>query len=1535
MAKVKIKGKLPEGYKLVNGNVVRSLKAGGATKKTLQPISRKTANLEAEKGETALTDLDNDGSFELYNIGGKRHSEGGTPLNLPEQTFVYSDTRKMMFTVEELTELGITSKKKMTPAKVSKKFPLNEYIDILQDEHSDEIAIRSAEEMLTKNKLKLSQIAFMQEKKKDFSDGLPVASYPFLMSQGINPQEFEAQIQQQNNPQQGQMTQDQMAMGPGMDQLQQFTGPPQGGPTHTMPDGTVHPGATHEEYMAMQQGQQGPPPQGVGGMPPMAQGGKEIDIACPPQIARVRERECREAGMIFDRFSCNCMERPNPDELPGNTTNTQMLEQKLFPMQVGPVLQPRTLFGNIGTRIGNVFRPDHRDINPTHTRIDPITRENIKTYKNNPEIGSGPSPGFRPGDEQYGILDEVQDGKETKKQRKKRIKNYDHPYLNEYVQQFENVNINDENTVRDIMSSMNVTPSDTLFTSEHYDRNEARQDNNFDITQYIMNTLDKYNISYDDKMPFHTSTPDPEDGLSYGFLRNTYATDSKNNTLVDAVKVKKRAGGALSSFVYGGALPKAQDGRFGITSNGQMTGIAEDGGKNRGDCVELQKIRMRLLMELKQAEISNRDNDGKMGGVTDVIQGTHKKLQQVDRDIHECMIKQHKDVDALQKHEERRNQEVPLLKPIMPELNPPMPIMPIMPNPVIPNPDLAPGNTSRGQFTDIECNGPEAEAKMKECIDKGLRFDRLTCSCMQVLDLNSPGEQMGIGSVYRQGGCTSCQKSQLKEFVYGGDIAQDGMEMMTPPDRMTEEELMLQQLANYRMELMRQYQVTKEKVDDPEFVANKETQEKLALTFSTLEMKLDQVDQKAMELQNLIVARNQQIPLFPNMENTTAQAPPASPGEGYYRFGGDNLSKFVYGGSLPQYQKGREKKIDLKNAGYAKYIGNTGEYADLDHDELMKLVDDGVLKREAVSGSFYHANVCSDVNGNPVEGSDAESCKANGGYWVAGKRSKIKTDKTDEAQNPLNANRVAGRQAGNSAIDILNNPSYGPVIDKIFDDYVNNSSTVKRGNKSNKDNWVDIDQFGGKDGMMNAFFSVNSYLNEAAAEGLGFCGQLGDDGKEHPQQFKNSKGKMVSISTCKSKACCQTIDRENQKTLGVSIDEESARVFQGVYYSMDKLVNHDKDPDVAKLFEQIKVNPIGLKRSKKSKHFGADGKSPVSLVDGIIGGTSSGQFFTPEDDTNETVIEKSWENPCDQEEREAKRKECIAAGKQLDAKTCTCVEIPDDPGKTKVPEYETFPRDDRSLLNRLEQYNEIEQINPTLVQEDRFAPDPAYLDPRAKLASIEANVQEAIKNDPKNASFLMGKASELGDKVINEYENLNNKIYNNFATTAVDARNKEEEVNTDHLKRFFDESSMAEENFNVERQESKDAWVDAANQREENADEMYVRNFENPNFWFSPQAHEIKFYNEKGLDPSKAQNIDWTEMAKNAPKDENAAKLYWDHMRNKYGISTPNSKTHLNTRTTPEEKDVPAKYGREIDRIRSADLMRSKKKLRKWILGIK
>jgi len=165
---------------------------------SLSSVPREEANIEAEGGETVLTDLNNDGNFGLYNITGPRHSSGGVPMFLPEQSFIFSDTKALKMKGEELKEFGITSRKSKTPADVSKKYQLNKFYGAIEDEYADDIQVKSAELMLKKNKLGLSTLAFGQELKKDFEEGVPVASHPYLMSIGEDPIEFTAKIEQIN-----------------------------------------------------------------------------------------------------------------------------------------------------------------------------------------------------------------------------------------------------------------------------------------------------------------------------------------------------------------------------------------------------------------------------------------------------------------------------------------------------------------------------------------------------------------------------------------------------------------------------------------------------------------------------------------------------------------------------------------------------------------------------------------------------------------------------------------------------------------------------------------------------------------------------------------------------------------------------------------------------------------------------------------------------------------------------------------------------------------------------------------------------------------------------------------------------------------------------------------------------------------------------------------------------------------------------------------------------------------------------------------
>jgi hypothetical protein len=163
---------------------------------SLSSVPREEANIEAEGGETALTDLNQDGNFGLYDIKGPRHSSGGVPMFLPDQSFIFSDTKDMKFNKSEMAEFGIESRKKKSPAQISKKYQLNKFYGAIDDEYADDIQVASAELMLDKNKKDLSKLAFAQELKKDFEDGVPLAAHPYLISIGEDPIEFTAKVEE-------------------------------------------------------------------------------------------------------------------------------------------------------------------------------------------------------------------------------------------------------------------------------------------------------------------------------------------------------------------------------------------------------------------------------------------------------------------------------------------------------------------------------------------------------------------------------------------------------------------------------------------------------------------------------------------------------------------------------------------------------------------------------------------------------------------------------------------------------------------------------------------------------------------------------------------------------------------------------------------------------------------------------------------------------------------------------------------------------------------------------------------------------------------------------------------------------------------------------------------------------------------------------------------------------------------------------------------------------------------------------------------
>ena len=181
---------------------------------TLKPVDRDEANLEAEVGETAVTNLNADGIPEHYKIGGKRHYDGGTPLNLPDHSYIFSRDNSMKIKDKAILEqFGITNSPRggVTPAEIAKKYDLNKYKKVLLDKNSDDLARSTAEMMISNYVIKLGKLAIVQESMKNFPEGIPFISMPYLESIGMDPEDLlpsQQQVEQEVQSEQEQPLQD-------------------------------------------------------------------------------------------------------------------------------------------------------------------------------------------------------------------------------------------------------------------------------------------------------------------------------------------------------------------------------------------------------------------------------------------------------------------------------------------------------------------------------------------------------------------------------------------------------------------------------------------------------------------------------------------------------------------------------------------------------------------------------------------------------------------------------------------------------------------------------------------------------------------------------------------------------------------------------------------------------------------------------------------------------------------------------------------------------------------------------------------------------------------------------------------------------------------------------------------------------------------------------------------------------------------------------------------------------------------------------
>lgn len=176
LKKRKLKKGEQSNYSLINNtnNYFPFTTSDSNIKHTMSSVPRNQANVEVEGGETVVGDVNNDGYLEHFTFVGNKHSQGGIPVFLPD-AFIFSDTDKLRITDPDILKyFGISvTKKGHTPASISKKYKINEYMNVLKDEDADDLAKQTASEMVKNNVNKLSQLAYIQEAMKGYPDGEP------------------------------------------------------------------------------------------------------------------------------------------------------------------------------------------------------------------------------------------------------------------------------------------------------------------------------------------------------------------------------------------------------------------------------------------------------------------------------------------------------------------------------------------------------------------------------------------------------------------------------------------------------------------------------------------------------------------------------------------------------------------------------------------------------------------------------------------------------------------------------------------------------------------------------------------------------------------------------------------------------------------------------------------------------------------------------------------------------------------------------------------------------------------------------------------------------------------------------------------------------------------------------------------------------------------------------------------------------------------------------------------------------------------
>lgn len=158
--------------------------------------NRRDANAEIEQGEIVRQDLPNGGTL-LHKALGKKHKDGGIPVNLPDNSFIFSNYKSTSLNKEELDtfNLGGYSKKinSRTPSKILENNVdikhYNEMEKYLQ-ESKNPLEKKTAQLMKAKYDKIVSNIGALQEYKKP---NATIPNFAYLLEK--TPQLKEQEIQ--------------------------------------------------------------------------------------------------------------------------------------------------------------------------------------------------------------------------------------------------------------------------------------------------------------------------------------------------------------------------------------------------------------------------------------------------------------------------------------------------------------------------------------------------------------------------------------------------------------------------------------------------------------------------------------------------------------------------------------------------------------------------------------------------------------------------------------------------------------------------------------------------------------------------------------------------------------------------------------------------------------------------------------------------------------------------------------------------------------------------------------------------------------------------------------------------------------------------------------------------------------------------------------------------------------------------------------------------------------------------------------------